>query len=81
VDVERLRQLAQSSALDREPQPSDGPDYHAEHAAWVRRQEPVDIADLRWYYGPDRMQFDPDVLALCSEVERLRLASEARSVQ
>lgn len=23
---------------DREPQPSDGPDYHAEHAAWRTRQ-------------------------------------------
>lgn len=25
---------------DREPLPSDGPDYHAEHAAWLSRQEP-----------------------------------------
>lgn len=23
---------------DPEPQPSDGPDYHADHAAWERRQ-------------------------------------------
>lgn len=27
---------------DREPQPEDGPDYHADHAAWVRRQEFLD---------------------------------------
>jgi hypothetical protein len=26
---------------DREPQPSDGPDYHAAHIAWVSRQQPV----------------------------------------
>jgi hypothetical protein len=25
---------------DREPQPEDGPDYHAEHAAWAARHEP-----------------------------------------
>lgn len=25
---------------DPEPQPSDGPDYHEEHAAWERRQAP-----------------------------------------
>jgi hypothetical protein len=24
---------------DREPQPSDGPDYHADHAAWVQRND------------------------------------------
>lgn len=24
---------------DREPQPSDGPDYHAQHAAWRERQK------------------------------------------
>lgn len=24
---------------DREPQPTDGPDYHAEHAAWASRQK------------------------------------------
>lgn len=24
--------------FDREPQPSDGPDYHAEHAFWRERQ-------------------------------------------
>lgn len=24
---------------DREPQPGDGPDYHADHAAWVERQK------------------------------------------
>lgn len=24
---------------DPEPQPGDGPDYHAEHAAWAARQE------------------------------------------
>lgn len=23
---------------DREPQPTDGPDYHADHAAWAARQ-------------------------------------------
>jgi hypothetical protein len=23
--------------IDREPLPTDGPDYHEEHAAWVRR--------------------------------------------
>jgi len=23
---------------DREPEPGDGPDYHAEHAAWEARQ-------------------------------------------
>jgi hypothetical protein len=27
------------STGDREPQPSDGPDYHADHAAWERRQD------------------------------------------
>lgn len=26
--------------VNREPQPSDGPDYPAEHQAWVERQEP-----------------------------------------
>jgi hypothetical protein len=25
------------ASMDREPQPSGGPDYHAEHAAWVAR--------------------------------------------
>ncbi len=25
---------------DREPLPTDGPDYHADHAAWARRQHP-----------------------------------------
>lgn len=24
---------------EREPQPEDGPDYHAEHAAWRTRNE------------------------------------------
>lgn len=23
---------------DREPQPGDGPDYHADHASWAERQ-------------------------------------------
>ena len=27
-----------SREYDPEPLPGDGPDYHAEHAAWVRRQ-------------------------------------------
>lgn len=26
---------------DPEPLPSDGPDYHADHAAWSSRQEPA----------------------------------------
>lgn len=25
--------------IDREPQPGDGPDYHADHAAWEERQQ------------------------------------------
>jgi hypothetical protein len=24
---------------DREPQPTDGPEYHADHAAWRQRRE------------------------------------------
>lgn len=30
----------QISTPDREPQPSDGPDFHAEHAAWSYRNAP-----------------------------------------
>lgn len=34
---------------DREPQPSDGPDYHAEHAAWVeRRRLAVERFDIEY---------------------------------
>lgn len=31
--------VAGETGIDREPQPGDGPDYHAEHAAWAARQE------------------------------------------
>jgi hypothetical protein len=31
---------------DREPQPSDGPDYHADHAAWKRRQAKPTLAEV-----------------------------------
>lgn len=31
--------------MDREPQPGDGPEYHAEHAAWLRRQSPAVVRD------------------------------------
>ena len=34
LQVQRLKALVR----DREPQPSDGPDHHADHAAWERRQ-------------------------------------------
>lgn len=30
-----------SSTVPREPQPGDGPDYHAEHAAWRSRTSPI----------------------------------------
>ena len=33
---------AVGAAGDREPQPSDGPDYHAEHAFWAARQPTSD---------------------------------------
>jgi len=33
---------------DREPQPGDGPDYHAEHAAWEERQR---RANASWQSG------------------------------
>lgn len=29
--------------LDREPQPTDGPEYHAEHAAWEERKRTYDL--------------------------------------
>jgi len=29
---------SQAGRRDPEPQPTDGPDYHAEYAAWVRRR-------------------------------------------
>jgi hypothetical protein len=29
---------------DREPQPGDGPDYHAEHAAWSTRNPESDVS-------------------------------------
>lgn len=36
--------------VDREPQPSDGPDYHADHASWEQRQReqagPARVADV-----------------------------------
>jgi len=42
-------------STDREPQPEDGPDYHAEHASWQqarnRQQEhysSVTLSDLEW---------------------------------
>jgi hypothetical protein len=38
---------AQSAPLGREPQPSDGPDYHAEHAAWLSHQPAPLVADSR----------------------------------
>lgn len=28
-----------NAVYDPEPQPSDGPDYHDEHLAWMRRQQ------------------------------------------
>ena len=35
--ADRLRDMARG----REPQPGDGPDYHAEHAAWRGRAERI----------------------------------------
>ena len=35
LDLLRFEQLG---LFDREPLPSDGPDYHADHAAWQARQ-------------------------------------------
>lgn len=34
-----LCRLADRLFPDPEPQPSDGPDYHADHAAWADRQD------------------------------------------
>ena len=36
--TEREQNLA-AAYIDREPLPSDGPDFHAEHAAWRLRSE------------------------------------------
>jgi hypothetical protein len=30
---------------DREPQPGDGPEYHEDHAAWVRREKDRSLPD------------------------------------
>ncbi len=38
--VDRVRTSDGSSTVPREPQPGDGPDYHAEHAAGVARNVP-----------------------------------------
>lgn len=32
---------AATARTDREPQPGDGPDYHAEHASWLNRNRAV----------------------------------------
>lgn len=38
--------------VDREPQPSDGPDYHAEHAAWAVRRKVKEDRTRGLAWGP-----------------------------
>jgi hypothetical protein len=37
--------MAAEEFTDREPQPEDGPDYHADHAAWEEHQHRGQSAD------------------------------------
>lgn len=50
---------------DREPQPSDGPEYHADHAAWERRQDTEPIVTKS-----GRVLTNADIEALSDEAER-----------
>ena len=65
---------------DREPQPSDGPDFHAEHAAWAARQSgQVDFDDgavLRSIAASIRPAF-PNAADLLLGIERMHWPREA----
>lgn len=72
---------AATARTDREPQPGDGPDYHAEHASWLNRNRAVveahaleQYADQRWgKHGPDRVgmngMFDEELRLRARAVE------------
>lgn len=66
---------------DREPQPSDGPDYHADHDAWERRQPfygsgtqegpgPAPEVPPTYVTKSGRVLTDADIEVLADEAER-----------
>lgn len=50
---------AVSIPTDREPQPTDGPEYHADHADWERRQRARDVSVSEYQQIGMVRGFDP----------------------
>ena len=63
-------------SYDPEPQPTDGPDYHAEHAAWRAR------ADRALVVGNDRLRLaDMTIQRNEALIQRAQALAAARQLE